>query len=357
MKQIFETSPVESILYPGYYHSDKYYTVVVSPDGKVKNLLANGDFLEVSGFDSQGYPYVCVPLVATVSIHRLLGLIFLECPGDPDELVINHKDGDKNNHSLDNLEWATYSENLRHAYMNDLRSDNKKILAKDLETEKIREFYSLQEAARFFDMNGAHLSIYLNNRSEKVPFAEKWELIFKGEEWRGLTEDDIGVARKGVAKKVVTVSLDGKKYTVYDNMGQMASILGVSHATVSYWVTKKGGSKHRGFKVYYYHELRNKKDLDIEYIKCDKVKKPRSKGNVRKPVPIRVTNMKTGVVKDWVSVEQFANSVGMLKATIQRRVWITGNRWSHYIIEYLEKTKRSEERVLANRLPLEKSID
>lgn len=47
-------------------------------------------------------------------LHRLLGIAFL--PNPENKPTINHKDGVKTNNSLDNLEWATMSENTQHAY-------------------------------------------------------------------------------------------------------------------------------------------------------------------------------------------------------------------------------------------------
>lgn len=48
------------------------------------------------------------------SIHRLVAIAFL--PQSPDKPDVNHKDGDKLNPRLENLEWVTTSENLRHAF-------------------------------------------------------------------------------------------------------------------------------------------------------------------------------------------------------------------------------------------------
>lgn len=49
-----------------------------------------------------------------VKIHRLVLMTFDYNP-DPN-LEINHKDGNKANNRLDNLEWTTPSENIIHAY-------------------------------------------------------------------------------------------------------------------------------------------------------------------------------------------------------------------------------------------------
>jgi len=46
--------------------------------------------------------------------HRLVALRFLD---NPDKLeVVNHKDGNKTNNKIDNLEWCTQEDNSRHAW-------------------------------------------------------------------------------------------------------------------------------------------------------------------------------------------------------------------------------------------------
>lgn len=47
-------------------------------------------------------------------VHRLLGKTFIDNPYN--KLEINHKDGNKLNNSLDNIEWVTHQENSIHAY-------------------------------------------------------------------------------------------------------------------------------------------------------------------------------------------------------------------------------------------------
>lgn len=53
-------------------------------------------------------------------IHKLVAEAFL-LRDTPDKNVVNHKDGNKHNNIVTNLEWVTTGENNRHAYRNGLK--------------------------------------------------------------------------------------------------------------------------------------------------------------------------------------------------------------------------------------------
>ena len=63
-------------------------------------------------------------------MHRLVAEAFLDNPFNKKE--VNHKDGNKLNNSIDNLEWVTSSENKKHALQEGLKVYNKPTKGKKL---------------------------------------------------------------------------------------------------------------------------------------------------------------------------------------------------------------------------------
>jgi len=84
-------------------------------------------------------------------IHRLVAKAFVDNPNNYKE--INHKDGNKLNNNISNLEWCTYTENLVHAYKTNLRKTKKYIC---VETGK--EYSSTIEIERLTGIGRQHIS-------------------------------------------------------------------------------------------------------------------------------------------------------------------------------------------------------
>lgn len=62
--------------------------------------------------------YLCIKLrkdkkTITVRVHRIIAKTFIPNPNNYP--CVNHKDGNKMNNSIENLEWCTYAQNTQHA--------------------------------------------------------------------------------------------------------------------------------------------------------------------------------------------------------------------------------------------------
>lgn len=102
----------------GYYEISRTGRVRRLPWTDSRGVLQGAMEMKVtaSGPPNCRYHKVCIQVARKKKlflVHRLLALAFIPNPeGKPH---INHKDGDKLNNALDNLEWCTHKENIRHA--------------------------------------------------------------------------------------------------------------------------------------------------------------------------------------------------------------------------------------------------
>lgn len=89
----------------------------VSNLGRVKSFKRNKEIILKLCKDKEGYLHVSLyknKNVKSHTIHRLV--LFSFKPKEYFEnCVVNHKDGNKSNNTLDNLEWCTITENNQHA--------------------------------------------------------------------------------------------------------------------------------------------------------------------------------------------------------------------------------------------------
>lgn len=87
----------------------------VSNDGLVRNDYSN--HIKEQRLNRYGYPITSIykeGKAYTKPIHRLVAEAFINNPEDKEQ--VNHIDGNKKNNNVDNLEWVTRSENMKHAY-------------------------------------------------------------------------------------------------------------------------------------------------------------------------------------------------------------------------------------------------
>ncbi|MBA42676.1 MAG: hypothetical protein CMF62_01530 [Magnetococcales bacterium] len=138
---------------------NNYDIYEISSLGEVRNINSKKI---LSKHLRNGYYSICLwsnkqNKKSTVSMHRLVAQHFL--PNNNDSLIINHKDGNKINNNVTNLEYVSYKENTKHAIDTGLQKPHyKKISQYDLNDNFIKSFNSIKEAEESTGVSNKHIS-------------------------------------------------------------------------------------------------------------------------------------------------------------------------------------------------------
>ena len=104
-------------------------------------------------------------------IHRLIAQHFIYNPLNKKQ--VNHKDGNKLNNKISNLEWVTQKENIRHAFKNKLmkapsgeKSGKSKFNEQQIrEIKKLKGIEKLRITAKKFNTNTSNVWFIQNNKT------------------------------------------------------------------------------------------------------------------------------------------------------------------------------------------------
>lgn len=159
----------------------------ISSTGILRNIktgkIVRG-YVEKNGYVRVRIENKALSGVVRTTIHRLVAEAFI--PNPEGKTQVNHKDLDKQNNDVSNLEWVTGSENMKHAYSNGLgvneleecRNRHKKRI-----TDGISEYESISYAARCLSAHGACKNIRSGISGISAVLRGKRK-SFGGYEWR-----------------------------------------------------------------------------------------------------------------------------------------------------------------------------
>ena len=155
--------PEEWKLIPGY--DGKYE---VSDWGRVRSYKRQKERILSPGKDKNGYYQVSLCKDGKEKhciIHRLVAEAFISNPNNLPE--VNHKDEDKRNNHVTNLEWCSREYNL--AYGTRVERIRKPVVQLDKQGNFVAEYSSMQEAFRVTGVNIASICSCCKHKRYKSP--------------------------------------------------------------------------------------------------------------------------------------------------------------------------------------------
>lgn len=139
-------------------------TYEISNYGNIRKKIKNGYRYLKPFEDKDGYLKVCLCEKQNRIyrfVHRLVAQSFIK--NISNKPTVNHKDGNKQNNCVDNLEWATVKEQNNHALKNKLRimknnGCSKKVAQYDMDMKLIKIYPSANEVKRQTGYSQGHVS-------------------------------------------------------------------------------------------------------------------------------------------------------------------------------------------------------
>lgn len=151
----------------------------ISNSGRVRNIKT-GRILK-GRLSKSGYLQVNLTTKETLKqknyyIHRLVAIYFIENPENKRE--VNHKNGDKINNHVENLEWVTSSENQKHKHsiLKKNKTSQRRIGKFDKNDILLEEYSSILEAAKSFGKSRVNIDNALQKK-QKTAYGFIWKYL------------------------------------------------------------------------------------------------------------------------------------------------------------------------------------
>ena len=156
---------------PDFDYSKEIWKEIASTGYEVSDLgrIRRGERILAGSYHNDGYTFMTIS-GKQIPIHRFVANAFIPNPENKPE--INHKDGNKKNNCVDNLEWVTRSENQKHAVDNNLQPKGLSTYTGKFTEEERQEIkdlwnsekYSRRELAKKYGVSHTCINDIINDK-------------------------------------------------------------------------------------------------------------------------------------------------------------------------------------------------
>lgn len=327
--------PLEHPQIKGYYLVPDTDNVYVSRSG---NILGRQLGVDV---DPDKYTYVNIEN-KTYLVHRLVAKTFLPIPAAlaGKEVIINHKDGNKRNNHVDNLEWCDYRHNLVHAYATGLKVDVREVHVMDIRTREVTIYYSLGDCARSFDVKAPTIHYCLRPHRKIMIHFGHYVMKDRDEPWPNIAACLANTFRPSEKKPVVVFEYDPSRVILFDTAKQAGEHLKVTDLAGILKKYTRNGHQYLmvdGKKVMYFSDCKEPLGSGYERVKYVHPRTVRggNGGGGLKPTELRVRDLRTNEIVIYKSWKELAAKLNVNTNTLSRHVWRTKGNWKNVLqIEY-----------------------
>jgi hypothetical protein len=295
-------------------YTDSSEVVVYYPNKNITDRYPQiGKNVNVDKFNN---PYI------TNLVHRLVAFAFIPIKANKDSMMVNHKDGNKNNFSASNLEWVTYSENRLHAINTGLCVQSQDVFVLNTVTNEKMFFNSFQAASK-------QLNIHAWDIKRAIDYYEKYgkclkpPFLFSRVNNFSIKPSLDAAISSPIYFKVLNNKTNGIMFV--KGRKNLSKIIKTKQFLNNEFINEVVFNNYVINKV---NENEIPKDVLQDF------RKPWSNHGGKTQKTITVTNLANGEVNTYKSTDEFAALVGAKRKTIQRGMLYKNGVWGNFKIAY-----------------------
>lgn len=320
------------ILEDGFRIIPGFTRFAINCEGVVK-VIKTGKILK-EAIGPYGYPYVNIydpdkfntktNKWRSVNVHILLARAFIKNSAPSVMCFVNHKNGNKLDYRLKNLEWTSSKKNNVHAVENNLRNDNFPCKIRDILTGNILHYHSLSSCLSSIGIH-KRISIQKNINGQAIPrlFLNRYEVKLLNDTSDWFYKDNSDIKQQKVTGPYQAIQIDTGLIFESNTVKELSKLTNISDDQIRnvLWsiVPKQCNGFH--FRVKTNNPWPETYELVIN---C-------------KPREFKVTNIVSGETLYFSSLSKTRNFLSIDKRTLKNRLQ-TKKAYGDFLIEEILDT-------------------
>lgn len=229
----------------------------------------------------------------TVGVHRALAAAIFQIKTNPEKITVNHKNGDKTDNRLENLELVSYRDNNLHAKDTGLNNTRKAVVVRDYKEMTETTYNSVSDAALATGMSSAMMSAHVRSGTHAA-VRGRYKARFLSDVSENSWGDTVTGFKKIESDNLRVECIAKNMYTgdivIAPSQYEMADLLGIPAKDVFKCLTRSCMVPVNGYLIVH---IDNKDLLDVKYTP-EEIKYLESGSLYSSAKPVKVERRKIG---------------------------------------------------------------